>query len=169
MKAWNRRLTVGLFVFYLVALSWIVLLKMEFSIQSLGRFRGINLIPFAGSALANGRIDWTEIGNNILIFIPFGIYLSMLKEAWPVLLKLIAVFCASLALEVLQYVFAFGASDITDLIGNTLGGVIGIALYQVLLLLVRDRGKTNRVFQTAALTGTVLATAFLALLLAMNP
>ncbi len=168
MKAWNRRLTLGLFLFYLVVLAWIILLKLAFSIQSLDRFRGINLVPFAGSALANGKLDWTEIVNNILIFIPFGIYLSMLKGSWPVLLKLVPIFCASLAFEGLQYVLAVGASDITDLIGNTLGGGIGIGLYRFLLLLLRDRSKTNRAFQIAALSGTVLATAFLALLLAMN-
>lgn len=38
-------------------------------------------------------------------------------------------FSVTLLYEVVQYIFAIGASDITDLLGNTLGGVIGIALF----------------------------------------
>ena len=35
-------------------------------------------------------------------------------------------FLISFLLEVVQFIFAIGASDITDIIGNTLGGIVGI-------------------------------------------
>ena len=40
-----------------------------------------------------------------------------------------AIASTSIAIEVLQYVFKRGASDIDDLILNTAGGLIGILIY----------------------------------------
>lgn len=36
----------------------------------------------------------------------------------------------SLVVEAVQFVFAIGVADITDIIANTLGGVIGLKLYK---------------------------------------
>ena len=49
--------------------------------------RSVNLIPFMGSVIVNGRIDISEIINNILVFIPVGIYVCMLKKDWSILKK----------------------------------------------------------------------------------
>ena len=38
----------------------------------------LNVVPLAGSAGANGSINRGEVANNILIFLPMGIYLAML-------------------------------------------------------------------------------------------
>ena len=46
-------------------------------------------------------------------------------------------FILSLCFEVLQWVFAIGSSDITDLITNTAGGVLGTGVYFVLRKLFR--------------------------------
>ena len=78
----SKKLTIGLFIIYIVALVWIILLKLQFSFASLDHFRGINLIPFAGSVIVNGKIELSEIFENIIIFIPFGIYICMLKPKW---------------------------------------------------------------------------------------
>ncbi len=57
---------------------------MEFDISLLMNmnFRSINLIPFAGSLVVNGKTDISEIILNIVAFVPFGVYLSMLKVDW---------------------------------------------------------------------------------------
>jgi glycopeptide antibiotics resistance protein len=59
----------------------------------------------------------------------------------------------SLSFEVLQFIFALGRTDITDVIDNTLGGVIGIGIYTVLSKVLK--GKTNKVVNILALTATV--------------
>ena len=62
VKKWSpKKVTFGLFVFYLLALAWIILLKFQFSFAVLDRIRNINLIPFRESVIANGRIDFREI------------------------------------------------------------------------------------------------------------
>jgi len=44
--------------------------------------------------------------------------------------KLLFILLFSLADETLQYVLAIGISDITDLITNTAGGFVGLAVYE---------------------------------------
>lgn len=147
------KLTFGLFIVYLFVLTWIILFKMQFSFYDLPRFRGLNLIPFAGSVIKNGRLDYNEIILNIIVFIPFGLYLSMIKPNWPFWKKAVSIAGVSLSFEVLQFVFAIGGADITDLIGNTLGGAVGIGFYTVLSKILKD--KTNKILNVLALIGTI--------------
>ena len=41
--------------------------------------RSINLIPFGSSAIINGSISLRETLYNILVFIPFGVYVEIFK------------------------------------------------------------------------------------------
>lgn len=128
MKKTNR-LTFALFIIYMLALVWIILFKLQFSFDISGHTRSINLIPFAGSVIINGKADFGEIFDNLLIFVPFGIYICMMKPDWSLPKKLLPIFLTSLILEILQFILAVGASDITDLISNTAGGLLGIGFY----------------------------------------
>lgn len=152
----QNKITVGLLVLYLFALTWIILFKMQFSFQDLRYFtdfRGINLIPFAGSVIKNNQIDIGEIIYNVLAFIPFGIYISMLKPNWSFLKKIVPIAGVSLLFEVLQFIFAIGGSDITDLMGNTLGGIIGVGVYIVFRKLFNT--KANKILNVLASIGTI--------------
>ena len=77
----SKKLTLGLLIFYLVALTWIIVLKMQFPFSgNLPELRNINLIPFGGSLIVNGEVSFSEIIKNVLVFIPFGILISLLWE-----------------------------------------------------------------------------------------
>lgn len=135
------KLTKVLLKIYLVILTWIILFKMQLNIMFLinMNFRSINLIPFAASSIVNGKIDISEIVLNMIAFIPFGVYLSMLKPEWNFIQKVLPIFGLSFMYESLQYIFAIGGSDITDLLGNTFGGIIGIGLFVILRRLLEKR------------------------------
>mgnify|MGYP004552219861 FL=1 len=139
MKRKENYLTKVLFIFYILALIWIILFKMQFSFKGLVTSRSINLIPFGESMMVNGMIDVKEIIANVLIFIPFGIYISMLKSEWTFIKKVGSGFIISFAVEILQFIFAIGASDITDIIGNTLGGIIGIGIFYAFYKVFREK------------------------------
>ena len=149
----QKIITAGLLAVYLFALTWIIVFKMQFSFQGLPDFREINLIPFAGSANVNNQIDFNEIIYNVLAFIPFGIYISMLKPTWSFLNKIAVIAGVSLLFEVLQFSFAIGASDITDFMGNTLGGIIGVGVYIVFCKLFST--KANKILNVLASIGTI--------------
>ena len=53
----ERKITIGLLVIYLLILAWIILLKLQFTFSALDHIREINLVPFGGSVIVNGRID----------------------------------------------------------------------------------------------------------------
>lgn len=96
----------------------------------LERIRRGNLEPFGQI-----RSDWdggSSIGRlnlfgNILIFIPFGMLLTLALRRSPLrLLGAAAIsFAASLALECAQALLGIGTFDVDDLILNTAGGVLG--------------------------------------------
>ncbi|HBG8579293.1 TPA: glycopeptide resistance protein VanZ1, partial [Clostridioides difficile] len=145
-----------------------ILFKLQFDISSLEtmNLRSINLIPFAGSLIINNRVDISEIILNVAIFVPFGIYVCMLKEEWSFIKKVIPIFITSLVFETLQYIFALGASDITDLIGNTLGGIIGIAVFMLLSKIFKN--NTIKIINVLALIVTIIVVLFLGLVIFAN-
>ena len=159
----QNKITAGLLAVYLFALTWIIVFKMQFSFQGLPDFREINLIPFAGSANVNNQIDFNEIIYNVLAFIPFGIYISMLKPNWSFLKKIAVIAGVSLLFEILQFIFAIGASDITDLIGNTLGGIIGVGVYIVFCKLFST--KANKILNILTSIGVIFLVALVLVLI----
>ena len=118
----TKKFTYVLFGFYFLALAWIILFKGQLSLAGFGSHRNVNLVPFQGSAIVNGKIDFDEIIGNIFVFFPNN----------PFYKKILPFFLTSLAFEILQFVFAIGATDITDLITNTSGGLIGLGIYFLL-------------------------------------
>lgn len=162
----GRYLLWGLLAVYLFLLVWIILFKLQTDFSVFSGTRSLNLVPYGASAVVNGSTDLSEIFNNILVFVPFGLYLSLLFPGWSWGRKVLLMAAVSLLLEICQYVLAVGSSDLTDLINNTLGGLAGIGLYQLLAKLLGRRTTTVLTgiacFCTAALVG------LLALLLMYN-
>ena len=120
----SRALTGCLFAVYLAFLAWIVLLKGQFSLEVAGTMRSVNLVPLAGATVINGAADYREAVENLLAFLPFGLYLGMLAGHRPLWRGVAVVAAVSLGFEVLQFAYAMGASDVTDLLANTVGGAL---------------------------------------------
>ncbi|GGD58798.1 VanZ family protein [Paenibacillus nasutitermitis] len=159
MKPEKRNtLTIALFVVYILLQVGIILFKLPFYSEKLSDgIRVINLIPFQESFDENGVLILREIIDNILLFIPLGIYICMLKNEWPFMKKVLPIFSLTLVFEVIQFIFAIGRSDITDVLGNTLGGVIGIGIYALLFRIFKNR--TFRIINILALVVTICVVA----------
>ena len=112
------------FSVYFMLLIWLVLFKFATSLSELPSIRGINLIPFYYDQETGTHLK--EVLYNIIVFIPLGVYVQIFKEDWKIAKKCMVAFLNSFLFEVVQFIFAIGASDITDIIGNTLGGIVGI-------------------------------------------
>lgn len=162
----EQKITFVLLVIYLIILTWIILLKTQFSFSALGHYRSVNLIPFAGSVVINGKVDLDEVLNNFIVFIPVGLYLGMMMPKSSPLRKIAPIFGLSLLYEVIQFIYAIGASDITDLIMNTLGGAAGIFLVFLITKLLKE--KTVKILNIAAVICTLAITGFMALLIGVN-
>jgi glycopeptide antibiotics resistance protein len=158
----TNRLTTVLFTIYLIALSWILLFKLGVRFSYMGN-RRINLIPFSEPLILNGKIDVGEIILNVVIFVPLGIYAGILFERWIFGKKLFFFFLISLIVEVLQFILTVGAFDITDIITNTLGGIIGLMIFKAIEKALNSV-KAQKFINIIAATGTVLMILLLVLL-----
>jgi glycopeptide antibiotics resistance protein len=123
----------GLLVIYVVILIWLILFKFSHHISPIldHQQRSLNLIPFGAPKIVNGRISLGEAVYNFLFFVPLGLLLGVNFKKSGFLPKLYFVLLFSLTAELIQYIFAIGATDITDLITNTAGGFLGLKLYSV--------------------------------------
>lgn len=146
-----NKLTNGLFIIYLIVLFWIVVLKFSVSF-SYGDLRNVNFIPYSGPL--NGQLDLGEMIMNVLIFVPLGIYAGILFKKWSFGKKLFLFFLTSLICEGFQFLLAVGAADSTDIINNTLGGLIGLMLYKGIEKAFGNSVKTQKFINLIAAIGT---------------
>lgn len=88
-------------------------------------------------------IIWNVVGNAAM-FVPTGIVLPIVYKRLDRFWKVV---CAgafiSLCIEVLQLPFASRASDIDDILLNTLGVVVGYAVYALVKWVVRKVGSRS--------------------------
>lgn len=164
----QKVLSVVVFCIYLFLLTWLILFKMSTSINEIMmlNMRSINLIPFKESVIVNNSLDLSEIIYNILAFVPLGVYLCIFKPDWSKVLMILSAFFLSFLYELLQFILAIGASDITDLIGNTLGAVLGIGLYLLFKKLFKK--KAISIVNGIGLTIEIMAFGLLILLKLAN-
>jgi glycopeptide antibiotics resistance protein len=134
----------GLLALYLVILIWLVLFKLQYNILSVFTFhqRSLNLIPFAAPSIVNG--SYREMIDNVIIFIPLGLLLNVNFKKVGILPKFAFILVLSLTFELIQFIFAIGATDITDIITNTVGGFFGLKLYGLINKYITNK-KLDRV------------------------
>jgi len=159
----TNKLTNALLIIYLLALFWIIVFKFNVPFSDMENMRSINLIPFSEPLILNGKIHFSEIIMNLVIFIPLGIYVGILFKKWNIGKKLFLFFLISFLFEGIQFIFGVGACDITDIINNTLGGVIGLMIYIGIEKVFKNSVKAQKFINIIAIIGTVLI--FLLLLL----
>lgn len=155
--------TLVLFVMYLLALAWLILLKLQFYIPYMDDGRIINLIPLMGSFDENGVIRLGEIALNILALVPLGIFICALDAPPSSVNKVLVIAGLTVVFEAAQYAFAMGRADITDVLSNTLGGIIGIGVYTLMFRALKHR--TNEMINALAAAFAILAAVIAALLL----
>lgn len=164
------------FSVYLLLFLWIIIFTyvspLELFDQSRPVIRGVNLIPFheigqylSGSANVSRTVVMNNILGNIVIFTPLGLYLPLLIKNNSVIKNVYAVALISLAIEIIQFVFAIGISDIDDIILNTVGGTLGIAIFSLLSFWIKDRVKIRTLITVVS---TILALPLLILLILLH-
>jgi len=120
VRSIGKRLALTAFSVYLAAVASVV------GLPNIGRLvfePNICLVPFLG--LKDGL---TERVLNVILFLPFGFLLPVIWARFRKLLPTaLAGFLFSLVIELCQ-LFTYRATDINDLIGNTLGTVLGFLL-----------------------------------------
>ncbi len=105
-------------------------------------YKSMNLIPFID--VLSGRGDFIrQVGLNVIMTIPFGFLFPLTKKENSKFLKTVLYcFLLSLIIELLQpLINGFRSADITDLITNVTGGIIGYIFYLIF------RPLTNKILE----------------------
>lgn len=100
--------------------------------------RGITLTPFNELICLfteDNHLFWfMQIFLNILLFVPLGILLPMQYKPYQSFwLTALTGFICSVGIETMQYITGRGLTEVDDVIHNTLGAVIGFAIYKILI------------------------------------
>nr|WP_244163254.1 VanZ family protein [Paenibacillus pectinilyticus] len=134
-------------------------------------YRSLDVIPFntiysylSGELHVSPIIVMTNILGNIILFMPLGLYVQLLKKDKRLSISMLIVFLVSLLVEILQYIFGIGATDIDDIILNSLGGFIGIYVYKVLSRIFKDEQKVRLTLVLTVLIVILIAIACKAIL-----
>ncbi|MBO0451061.1 VanZ family protein [Candidatus Enterococcus murrayae] len=168
----SKKLSKVLLIIYSLLLIWILLFKLPLSFSEVASklehpMRSINLIPFQGSMIVNGKIALNEIILNGVIFAPLGVLLGISAKKWSLLKKLGFIFLFSLFIESMQFILGIGATDSTDLLMNFAGGLLGVILYQGLKQVISEEKLDRRLIIIGTLIG-ILCFGMVLLLILLN-
>lgn len=139
----KRRIFIAVFIIYLVVLFRITVFRSAFSFSNFMTGGNINLSLFSDlvKIFRNDILSFIYLFiGNIIWFIPAGFILPLLgmKKRYVI----ISGFALSFIIEVLQFLFDVGFTELDDLILNTVGSGIGIMLF-CLFSHFRERMRHN--------------------------
>ncbi|SDB34156.1 VanZ like family protein [Pseudobutyrivibrio sp. YE44] len=130
---WVRRgILFGAFCLYIVLLIFLVLLVRKENPDYVVRNAGFSLFTMTAKGIDLPAEEFIEFYLNVMIFIPMGYMLPYLFRWFRIhALRRPLIFCflASVTIENIQLITKRGSYDTADVISNTLGGAIGIALF----------------------------------------
>ena len=135
----KRKVMIGLFVVYITLALSVTLFPIPFQEIYPSGYE-YNFIPFksiADSLNAGLRPALTSVLGNVILTMPFGFLITLLKDNKKFLNVLIFVVAFSFAIELTQHIIGIGIGyryrnvDIDDLILNTIGGIIGWFIYKI--------------------------------------
>lgn len=111
-----------------------------------GDFASFQLVPLwsiRNYLHMGGGVALRNLAGNVFAFIPYGIYLQVLKKNKRVGVHVLIVAATSIAVELVQALLRVGVTDIDDVLLNTLGGFIGILIYRLIRRLAKDEPRAK--------------------------
>ncbi len=121
-------------VFFVIYILSLVALLFFGSANRGYEYRSVNLVPFKTIELyltttaLSGTVKLLNLVGNVLIFVPLGFYLSVFSHRLHLLVRLVILLAVPVTVEILQYIFKTGASDVDDVILNFAGGLLGTSI-----------------------------------------
>ena len=136
---WNQKITITDTYYIFGAMTWPE--KLEFAKQGF-------LALFTANKWAQIFLDVRQELLNVVVFVPFGIYLGYFLREHKLLWTLLIGFLTSFVLEALQLISHIGCFAPIDMATNTLGALIGFAIYK---LFYKDTLKRTKALNIASI------------------
>lgn len=138
------RLFLFLLLIYFFIVIYRTLFQRDFSYDSLSDvFGGWKIFKTQYTGL-----DYQVIGD-IAMFFPFGLLWALTfereeKSAKTLLITLLSSLCFSAFIEITQLIFSKGTFQFSDIVYNTLGGVLGAVIFIIINLIIEKR-EANKI------------------------
>ncbi len=149
----RRRLLAGvLFTVYFAVLFYFLFFSEKMGRTYSERAYHYNLVPLKEimrfiryrKVLGTYAVVLNLVGN-IIAFMPFGTFLPIYYERCRKLrYTALYSFEVSLVVEILQLVFKVGSLDVDDLILNTIGGLFGFLVYELVKQFIRKTTERKK-------------------------
>ncbi|MGO4536186.1 VanZ family protein [Leifsonia sp. 2MCAF36] len=124
---------------YLAAVAWITLSPVPGNPAGNPLLRALLRAVSAVPGLHWVDYDVAEFSANVLLFVPMGLLFTVLLGAWRWWLTVAIGVVATLVIEFVQLFLPERVSDPRDLLANTLGTLLGVAL-----VLLSSRRRSSR-------------------------
>lgn len=126
----RRRLAVSaLFYLYMAGVLWVTVLPVLSMLGIHHPYQPMVLEPFRDLRLGYGNAT-RQLLLNVLMTVPFGFLWPLVRRRSGLLRAVGAAFLLSLCIELVQPLLPTArTADVTDLICNTAGGLVGYVLY----------------------------------------
>lgn len=123
-------------ILMLVFAIYILCLFQVVTFQDNSSFIGNNFIPFKEIFRYNitSRLFLKNVIGNMIMFLPFGFFISYYINPDDINLTLVLTLIASSAIEIVQLLIG-RVFDIDDIILNILGGALGYMIYNIMRLI----------------------------------
>ena len=87
---------------------------------------------------------FANLAGNILIFVPYGFFISMASRSRGFFKTLLCSMLLSLGVEIVQLFTRVGSFDVDDILLNTIGGVLGYIVFVICNWIRRKHHVRNR-------------------------
>jgi glycopeptide antibiotics resistance protein len=137
-KHYIKRLSIGAFTIYIIALLKITVFRSGISLDNLFINGTVIAKPFTSYIEMILDNKWYQFiylfVGNIIWFVPFGVLLPLITKIKISFFRMgLYGLMLSLTIEVSQFIFGTGISEIDDLILNTLGAIVGYTVYKIII------------------------------------
>ncbi len=152
-------------VLKLIFILYILLLYYVVTFQD-ANYNTSNFVPFREifryKLLSAGFFK--NILGNIILFIPFGMYITYYLETKKIYMPIIITFITSVTIEFAQYKIGRTA-DVDDIILNVVGGIFGYILYKIVHAI---GGKLPRSFRSQSFLNLITMVLIVATILYLS-
>lgn len=149
-KKKTQILKISMMYFYLCAVLFVTILPIDFTLDLKWEYHSsvkvtyIHLKPF-NDLIMGYRGAVRQIILNIIMTIPFGFLCCILKKNSSIIGVILKTFLLSFSIEFLQLIMTIFLlhhrnCDVTDLITNVIGGIIGFILYKLIRWIFSKKG-----------------------------
>ncbi len=148
-KEKTQILKISILYLYLSLVLFVTILPIDFTLDFKWQHSSINMTyihlePF-NDLIMGYKNALKQIILNIIMTIPFGFLCCILKKNSTILGVIIKTFLLSFSIEFIQLIMTVfllhhRSCDITDLITNLIGGIVGFILYKLFRIILNSKG-----------------------------